>query len=140
MADLIFNKFLEYMADGTIDMDNDTFKCALFTNEALPAATVETFGSLLGSKTEVSGSGYTASGEALTSVTWAESGGTVTFDADDVAWTSATFDARYAVIYSDSAANDALVCLIDFGSEKSVSGGTFTIQFNASGIITAAQS
>uniref|UniRef100_A0A6M3J5B2 Putative structural protein n=1 Tax=viral metagenome TaxID=1070528 RepID=A0A6M3J5B2_9ZZZZ len=146
MADFIFDSFTEDIGDGTIDMDNDTFMVALFTNEALPASTYSSYDTggagvgLTADKTEVAnGNGYTTGGVALASVTWSQAAGTCTFDAADSEWTAATFAARYAVIYSTTAAANELVCLIDFGAEKTVTAGTFTITWNASGIFTLAQ-
>jgi len=135
MADLIYNKFKEYMADGTMDLDNDTFKIMLTTSTYTPAATHSVKADVTN---EISGTGYTAGGATLQNVTWTESSGTVTLDATDVSWTSATFTARYAVIYDDTPTSplDPLVCLIDFGTDKSVTAGTFTIQFHANGIFT----
>jgi len=135
MADLIYNKFKEYMADGTMDLDNDAFKIMLTTSTYTPAATHSVKADVTN---EISGTGYTAGGATLQNVTWTESSGTVTLDATDVSWTSATFTARYAVIYDDTPASplDPLVCLIDFGTDKSVTAGTFTIQFHANGIFT----
>jgi hypothetical protein len=144
MADFVFNKCKEYMSDGTIDMDrttSDSFKIALYTDASLPAATITNKATLDASYTEVaSGSGYTTGGESLTSITWSESAGTVTWDADNVQWTSATFTARYAIIYADYVTTpvaDPLMILLDFGSNQSVINGTFTVPFNASGILTA---
>ena len=139
MADFIYNKFAEYMGDGTIDMDNDTFKIILLDDGHTPDATDTVYANVSGDELATA-SGYTAGGATLASVTWTEAAGTVTFDAANPAWTASTFTARYAVIYSDTAASDELVCLIDFTENKSVSGGTFTIQFNDSGIFTIAQS
>ena len=137
MADLIYNKFKEYMADGTIDLDTDAFKIMLTTDSYTPAATHSVKADV---DNEVEGTGYTAGGASLASVTWTESSGTVTFDAADISWTTATFTARYAVIYDDSVGDPVkpLVCLIDFGTDKSVTAGTFTIQFHANGIFTLA--
>lgn len=84
------------------------------------------------------GNGYTTGGVVLGSVTWNRSAGTVTFDAADPSWSSATFTARYLVIYDDTPTSpaDPLVLLKDFGSDKSVTNGTFTVQFDAGGIFT----
>jgi len=143
MADLIFNKFKEWMADGTMDLDNDTFYVALFTDASPPPATYDSYDTggagvaLTNDYTEVaSGSGYTTGGTALSTPTWVESAGTVTFDAVDTSWTSATFTARWAAIYDSTDANNGLVAMIDFGSNKSVTSGTFTIQWHGSGIFT----
>ena len=88
------------------------------------------------SANEISGTGYTAGGETLANqtVTQDNTNDVGTFDADDVSWTTATFSAYHAVIYDDTLAGDDLVCSIDFGGVKSVTAGTFTISWNASGI------
>jgi len=139
MADLIFNKFKEWMADGTLDLDTDAFKVALFSSSSLPAATQSpaTYTAVNGAKTQVSsGSGYTTGGASLSTPTWVLSGATVTFDAVDTAWSSATFTARWALIYDTTHASSGIVALIDFGTSKSVTAGTFTIQWHSSGIFT----
>ena len=137
MANLIYNKFKEYCGDNTIDLDNDTFKCALLTDSHTPSAGYTLFGDL--SSDEVSGSpGYTAGGVALTNITWGESGDGISyFNADDIQWTSATLTARYAVIYDDTTTSppDALVCMYDFGSNQIVNQGTFTLQLNPLGLL-----
>jgi hypothetical protein len=137
MADTIFNSFLEYVGDGTMDMDNDTFKAALVEDSYTIDATDTQWSEI--SANEVSGTGYTAGGKALTNVSWSQTAGTLTFDADDVSWTGASFTARYMVVYNDTASNDELVCLFDFGSNQTVTASTFTYSFNASGIFTIAQ-
>ena len=80
--------------------------------------------------------GYTQGGQALDNKAVTEAA-TTDWDADDEAWTSATFEAHHAVIYDVSVSND-LIASIDFGGAKTVAAGTFTIQFDASGIITLA--
>lgn len=138
MADIVYNSFVEYLGDGTIDMDDHTFKLMLLSDSYTPAATHSVLADVSGY--EISGTGYTAGGLTL-SATWNRSAGTVTFDATDAQWTGATFSARYGVIYDDSVASPVvkpLMKLFDFGEVKSPSSGTFTIQFNASGILTLA--
>lgn len=87
---------------------------------------------------EVSGTGYTAGGAALGSPTLVVSAGTMTYDAADTAWTSATFSSvRGCLIYDDTVTSptaDAGIVGVDFSSDYSVTSGTFTIQWNASGI------
>jgi len=135
MASFIYNSFKEYLGDGTIDMDNDSFKIILLSASHTPDATNTQYTNVSGNEL-ANGNGYTTGGNTLANVVWARTAGTVKFDADDPVWNAATFDARYAVIYDDTAANDLLVCLIDFGGTKSVSNGTFTINFHADGIFT----
>lgn len=138
MADTIFNSFLEAVGDGTHDMDNDTFKICLLTSTYTIDATDTQYTDL--TNEVANGNGYTTGGADLTSVEWAQTTGTLKFDAANVSWTSASFTARYAVIYNDTATNDELVCLIDFDEDKTVTSGTFTISFNEAGIFTIAQS
>ena len=71
---------------------------------------------------------YTAGGATLTSVTPVLDGSTAVCDFADVSWTSASFTANGALIYNSSASNVA-VCAIAFGSDKTATNGTFTIQF-----------
>lgn len=138
MADMIFNSFFEGIADGTFDLDNDTFKCALLTSSYEPDATDVVFADLSG-EVSSTGTGYTAGGATLANVTWTRSGGVAKLDADNPQWTTASFTARYAVIYKSGTANsleNPLVCLLDLGSDRVVTAGTFTVNFNASGIVT----
>lgn len=135
MADLIYNSFKEYMADGTLDLDGDSFKACLLDDGHTPSAAHSQYSEVSGDEL-ANGNGYTTGGATLGTVTWTRSGGTVTFDAADPSWTSATFTARYMVIYDDTHANDLLVCLFDFSSNQTVTNGTFTFQFDASGIFT----
>ena len=83
--------------------------------------------------TNTSGTAYTAGGKTLTSVTPTSSGTTAYCDFSDVSWTSASFTANAALIYNTttgtgSSTTDS-VCAVAFGGDKTVSSGTFTIQF-----------
>jgi len=136
MANIIYNKFKEYIGDDTIDLDNDVFKVALLTNSHIPSAGYHLFGDV--SSNEISGAGYTAGGVALTNITWGESGDGISyFDADNPTWSNATFIARYAVIYDDTTTSplDALVCMYDFSADQQVNQGIFTLTFNSLGIL-----
>ena len=72
MADLVYNQFKEYSMDGTIDVDNDTFKLGLLDDTYTPAATHATWGEISGD--EISATNYTTGGTTLGSVTWTLSG------------------------------------------------------------------
>ena len=71
--------------------------------------------------------GYTAKGNALTSVTPVLDSDTAVCDFANSSWTSASFTARGCLIFNDSHASDASVCAIDFGGDKTVTSGTFTV-------------
>ena len=111
----------------------DTFKLALYTSSASLGAGTTAYTT----SNEVSGSGYTAKGNALTSVTPVADSTTAVCDFADTSFTSASFTARGCLIFNDSASGDPAVCAIDFGGDKTVSSGTFTIQFPAAAASTA---
>jgi hypothetical protein len=70
--------------------------------------------------------------------TWAEAGRAITqIDAADPSWPSSTITARYAVGYKDTGtpSTSPLLCLGDFGADKSTENGTFQITFAALGIL-----
>ena len=106
-----------------------TFNLALFTSSAsLDAATTD-----YSTSNEVSGTGYSAGGSALTSVTPVSSGTTAFGDFADLTFSTATITARGAIIYNTttgggSGTTDAVVVL-DFGADKTSTAGDFTIQF-----------
>ena len=79
--------------------------------------------------TNTSGTAYTAAGATLTSVTPVASSTTAVCDFSDVSYTDATFTANGALIYNDTATGDPACAVIAFGSDKTVTAGTFTIQF-----------
>ena len=107
----------------------DTFKLSLYTNSASPTKSTTVY--FTGDEVSESGTGYTAGGNSLTSVTPALSTDTACCDFSDTSWTSATITARGALIYNSTATpdNEQAVCVLDFGGDKTCTGGTFTIQF-----------
>ena len=105
----------------------NTFKIALFTSDASLGASTTAY-STSNEITNSSGTAYTAGGATLTSVTPTTSGTTALCDFADVSYTSASFTANGALIYKSGGTN-AAVCAIAFGSDKTATNGTFTIQF-----------
>lgn len=114
---------------GVHDFTNgtgNTFKLALYTATATLNASTTAYTI----SNEVSNSGsYTAGGGALTNVTPSSSGTTALTDFGDLSFTTATITARGALIYNDTATGDPSVAVLDFGSNKTSTDGTFTIQF-----------
>lgn len=104
----------------------NTFKLALYTNSASFTAATTAYTT----SNEVTASGsYSAGGGTLTNITPTSSGTTAYTDFDDLSFTTATITARGALIYNDSATGDPTVVVLDFGSDKTSTSGTFTIQF-----------
>lgn len=101
----------------------DTFKIALYTS----AATLDATTTAYSSTNEISGTGYTAGGAALTNVDPTSTGTTAFVDFADATWASATITARGALIYNSSAAGNPAVAVLDFGADKSSSASNFTV-------------
>ncbi len=106
----------------------NSFKLALYTSSSTINKTTTAY-SATNEIANTSGSAYSAGGIALTSVTPALSTDTACCDFADVSFTSASFTANGCLIYNDTASGDPAVCAIAFGGDKTVSSGTFTIQF-----------
>ena len=92
----------------------DTFKIALYDSDATLGASTTAF-STSEEITNTSGTAYTSGGATLTSVTPVADSTTAVCDFADL-------------IYNSSDSN-AAVCAIAFGSDKTATNGTFTIQF-----------
>jgi len=135
MASGIYDRFKANLMNKEVDLEADTIKVMLM-------ATAHAFTSTHNQKSEIvanemSGTGYTAGGAAIANKAVTQAA-TTKWDGDDVEWTTATFTAYHAVIYDDTLVNDDLIASIDFGGAKSVSAGTFKIQWHANGIFTLA--
>jgi hypothetical protein len=143
---VLHDKIKEYIGDGTVDLDDDAFKCGL----ALVGSNVDTTsidGYAAVTSEHAGNNGYTTGGEAMTSVTWVESAGTITFDSANVVWTASggSITARFGFIYDDTVTTpvaDPVVvhCLLDDtpADVTATDTNTLTIQMHASGIFTAA--
>jgi len=118
------SSFKQQILLGEHDMDTDTLKIALYTS----AATLDASTTVYTTSNEVTGTGYTAGGNTLTGATVSLTGTTAFVDFSDTSWSTATITARGALIYNSSKSNKA-VAVLDFGSDKTSTGGTFTIQF-----------
>ena len=103
----------------------NTFKLALYTSSASLGAATTAYTT----SNEVSGTGYTAKGGTLTSVTPVASSTTAVGDFADLTFSSATITANGAMIFNETATGDPSVLILAFGGDKSSSAGDFTIQF-----------
>lgn len=128
-----FDSFVEALAEKVHNLGADTLTIALTNTAPVAGNTV------LANITEIS---YTnLSSRVLTSVTSSQTSGTYTLDAADLVLTASgtvpTF--RYVVLYNDTATSDELIGYYDYGSAVDLlNGETFTITFDASGILTLA--
>ena len=116
--------FKEELYEGVHNLLTDTIKIALYdANANLGAATTA-----YSTDNEITGTGYSAGGVTLTGATVSSSGTTAYVSFSNASWASATFTCRGALIYNSSKANRS-VAVLNFGSDKTVTDGTFTVTF-----------
>jgi len=120
-----FKKELLEAKHNFLNSGGSDFKLALYTSSASLDASTTAYTAT----NEVSGTGYTAKGSSLTRVDPTSSGTTAFTDFADLSFTTATITARGALIYNEDTTGDTSVCVLDFGSDKTSTAGTFTIQF-----------
>lgn len=126
IAQSMCSSFKQQLFLAEHDMDTDIFKMALYTS----AATIDASTTVYTTSNEVSSSGtnYTAGGNTLAGASVGLTGTTAFVDFSDISWPASTITARGALIYNTSKANKA-VAVLDFGSDKISTAGTFTVQF-----------
>ena len=126
------------LLEGDQDFTNgaDAYKVALMkANASITGtydATTTNYSDVTGNSDELAATGgYSTGGFALTNVNPTSTGTTAFTDfSANASWGSATFTTRGCIIYNTSDGNSA-VCVINFGADYSVSGGTFEIQWLA---------
>lgn len=129
MASLVYHSAVRDALVGNINYASDSFKMMLVTSSYTPDK--DTHDKRNDVTNEVTGTGYTAGGAAITPTVAAVDG---TNDDVEISWSapswpSATITARYGVIYKargGASSADELVACIDFGSDVSSTNGTFT--------------
>lgn len=131
----VANSFKKELLEGEHKFQfsgGDTFKLALYTSAATLNSTTTVYpGDSTGDQVPDTGQ-YTQGGGTLvkpdpsTSV----SSGVAIVDFADLSFTGVTLTARGALIYNTSS-SDKAVAVLDFGSDKTATSGTFTIQFPA---------
>ena len=129
MASLIYNSAIDDMARGAIDADTDSFKAMLVTSSYTPNK--DTDDKRDDVTNEATGTGYTAGGVTTAcTVTKDTANDKVTLSFAAVSWATSTITARALVIYKSlggASSADALVAYVDFGSDVSSTGGTFSV-------------
>lgn len=135
-----FQAFVENLAEGKFNLGSDTLK--VYLSNATPSASADAVKADLAEIS--SGNGYTAGGNSATISSSAQSGGTYKLVlADPATWTASGGSIgpfQYAVLYSDTAANDELIGWWDYGSAITLAAGeTFTVDFDpTNGVLTIA--
>ena len=138
ISSAVCNSFKQEILVGTHNFtasSGNAFKLAMYTSSASLGAGTTAYSSS-NEITNASGSAYSAGGKTIVSVTPVLDGSTAVCDFADISFTSASFTANGCLIYNDTQADKA-VCVVAFGGDKTVSSGTFTIQFPAAAASTA---
>lgn len=119
---------------ATITFTGDVFKIAL--GKVGPTGTYDqtstNYTDLTGNADEVTGTGYTAGGIALTNTTPSITSNVALTTFSNVSWTTATFSSRAALIYNTSQRGPTATraaSVHDFGGTQTVTAGTFTLVF-----------
>ena len=144
-ASKVFAYSVLSVGTNTVKYSTDSYKVALYSSNTMtPDNTVTTAvlteyngaASQWVTGNEVSGAGYSAGGVAVSSPTWTQASNVVTFtSAGTPQWTSASFTAYGCLVYDSTVSNEGL-SFNYFGGAQTVTAGTFTITWNASGIAT----
>jgi hypothetical protein len=140
MSNVVYTSFKRDIMDGTIDLDTHAIWVMLI--DATGVAAVDTTGDHFRDDVtddECTGTGYTLGGAQITSlaVTEDNTGNEGEFDGADVTWGTSTITARGAIVYvsTGTVTEDPLICMFDFGADKSSSAGDFKIEWNSEGIL-----
>ena len=136
MANTVCTSFKEELMSGTQNLANggDTYKLALYNSSTTINSAATTIYTVVN---EVGDSGtYSAGGGTLQNQAVTTDGTTAICNFDDLEFTGATINARYALIYQTGTPTKA-VCILDFSTDQISTAGTFKIDFPVSGASTS---
>lgn len=133
----IYNNFKEEVMEAAFNLASDTIKVILVTGYTPDIDTHSAYTQTAITSVEETGTGYTAGGAALTSVTVTQdnTNDRGVFDAADLTWTGLDVGTpSHAIMYDDTHANDKLIAYWEITTASN--GGDYTLQWHANGIIT----
>ena len=138
-----YTKANESLAKKLANVSTDTLKVMLLSAYTVGSTqdTATFVSDILAVATEASGTGYSAGGATLGSVTLTSSGHVTTLDGADPTWNAAggSLAAAYAVFYDSSPGSDSsnpVLCYWDLGGTQTATNATFTLTISASGLMT----
>lgn len=137
----VYTKAQQSLDSKLANLGSDALKVILLSAYTVGSTqdTAQFVSDVLAVATETSGTGYTAGGQALTSVSLTNSGHVRTLTSANPSWASATISAAYAVFFDSTPGTNAtnpVLCYWDFGGTQSVTNQTFTLQVAGTGLIT----
>jgi hypothetical protein len=125
----IVNSYKRGLLEGLFNFSSTTtqvFKIALYTSDA----TLNENTTAYSATNEATGTGYTAGGQVLTISTYPTLSNSVAFISfSTVTWPITSITARGALIYKLDGATNPAIAVLDFGEDKTTSGGNFVINF-----------
>ena len=157
IASEICNSFKEEILQGGHCLNasgstaaGNTIKCALYASNsavlsksttAWAAASTPSADPTSTYEVSTTGTNYASGGQALTNIDVTLDSDTAVCDFSNESWTSASFTARGLLLYNTTAitgfTTNRSILAINFGGDKTVTAGTFTIEFPAAGASTA---
>ena len=142
-----FSAAVEAVTKANLDLDGSTIVATLHGASWTPAVNADDTWSDLSASEFATAGGYTAGGQALTSITVTRAAAVTTFDAADVTWSALTMsNVKYLVLTRRAGgslvAGDLLLAYMELeaGGVVSPSAQNLTVAWNASGIITFTRS
>ena len=140
-GDFVYSSFVSGLMTGGFNLASNNINMILVTSSYAPTSNpndgYKTLANVL--SVEATGTGYSSSGQALTSKNvWQDDYADLArFDADDVTWSSSTITASGAILLKlgtlANGSDSPLIAFYSFGANKSSSAGAFTVAAHASG-------
>jgi hypothetical protein len=121
ISQTLTTSFKQQLLQGVHDFSTDTFYMALYTANADIGATTTVYTAT----GEISGTGYTATGQVMPGVSVSATGTTAFVNFSNVVWTTGAFTARGALIYNLTKSSKS-VAVLDFGADKTTTS-SFTV-------------
>lgn len=140
---IFFDQWLVDVQEAIHNHESDSFRLGLITSAATPAATDADprwgagGGTNFATNEVTPGGNYSAGGPTLANPSVTLVGGLARWDADDVSIAqngSNPTNARWGIIYNDTATGKQAVGFLDLGADINLSSGNFSVTWNANGI------
>jgi hypothetical protein len=141
----VYTKFQHSIAHKLCDLSADTLKVALlasYTGAAANLQSAQFYADVVtaGVGVEITSSGYSAGGVALTGITLTDSGAVTTLGVSGTpSWTGLTASPAFALFYDSTpgtGATNPVICYWDFGGAQSLTGANFQLNVSGSGLVT----
>lgn len=135
MAHIIYDKFLNDVLLGNVNLINDDIRCALLKGTYIPDTSHKFWSDV--SSNEVTGNGYQPGGKQLQNKVIISG---KYFDSDDVIWPNSTIQAaKYIILYNLTPPIPSLITCFDLMKNKNTDNTDFVIQWGIKGIFILMQ-